>query len=76
MGCSLLLAGRTVDHLLDRCPDPDVGLAGSKNIQALKLHYGKWAALLAGLRQQLGLSSGDRPDVDLVDCTIVLRPVA
>ena len=40
----------------------------------LKLHYEGWVSLPAALRQQLGLSSGDRLDVDLVDGTIVLRP--
>jgi AbrB family looped-hinge helix DNA binding protein len=42
----------------------------------LKLHYEGWVSLPAVLRQQLGLNSGDRLDVDLVDGTIVLRPAA
>jgi AbrB family looped-hinge helix DNA binding protein len=42
----------------------------------LKLHYEGWVALPAGLCQQLGLKSGDRLGVDLVDGTIMLRPVA
>ena len=42
----------------------------------LKLHYQGWVALPAALRQQLGLNSGDRLEVDLVDGTIVLRPAA
>ena len=42
----------------------------------LKLHYEGWVSLPAVLRQQLGLNSGDRLEVDLVDGTIVLRPAA
>ena len=42
----------------------------------LKLHYEGWVSLPAALRQQLGLNSGDRLDVDLIDGTIVLRPAA
>ena len=42
----------------------------------LKLHYEGWVLLPAVLRQQLGLNSGDRLEVDLVDGTIVLRPAA
>ena len=42
----------------------------------LKLHYEGWVALPAALRQRLGLNSGDRLEVDLVDGTIVLRPAA
>ena len=42
----------------------------------LKLHYEGWVSLPAALRQQLGLNSGDRLEVDLVDGTIVLRPAA
>jgi AbrB family looped-hinge helix DNA binding protein len=40
----------------------------------LKLHYDGWIALPAGLRQALGLSSGDRLDAELVDGALVLRP--
>ena len=40
----------------------------------LKLHYDGWLLLPAALRRQLGLNSGDRLDVQLVDGTIVLRP--
>ena len=39
----------------------------------LKLHYDGWLLLPAALRRQLGLNSGDRLDVELVDGTIVLR---
>ena len=42
----------------------------------LKLHYEGWVSLPAVLRQQLGLNSGDRLEVDLVNGTIVLRPAA
>ena len=42
----------------------------------LKLHYDGWVALPAAVRQQLGLSSGDKLDVALVDGTIVLRLAA
>ena len=42
----------------------------------LKLHYEGWVSLPAALRQQLGLNSGDRLEVDLVDGAIVLRPAA
>ena len=40
----------------------------------LKLHYDGWIALTAGLRQALGLNSGDRITADLVDGALVLRP--
>ena len=40
----------------------------------LKLHYDGWLLLPAALRRQLGLNSGDRLEVQLVDGTIVLRP--
>lgn len=42
----------------------------------LKLHYEGWLALPAALRQKLGLNTGDRLDVDLVDGAIVLRPAS
>ena len=42
----------------------------------LKLHYDGWLALPAGLRQALGLNSGDRLEAELVDGTLVLRPVS
>ena len=42
----------------------------------LKLHYDGWVALPAAVRQQLGLNSGDKLDVALVDGTIVLRLAA
>jgi AbrB family looped-hinge helix DNA binding protein len=41
----------------------------------LKMHYEGWISLPAALRQQLGLHSGARLDVQLVNDTIVLRPV-
>ena len=40
----------------------------------LKLHYDGWLLLPAALRRQLGLNSGDRLEVQLVDGAIVLRP--
>ena len=39
----------------------------------LKLHYEGWLALPAGLRQKLGLKSGDQLEAELVRGTIVLR---
>ena len=42
----------------------------------LKLHYDGWLSLPAGLRQALGLNSGDRLEAELVDGALVLRPVA
>ena len=42
----------------------------------IKLHYDGWLALPAGLRQALGLNSGDRLVAELVDGALVLRPVA
>ena len=42
----------------------------------LKLHYDGWIALPIGLRQTLGLNSGDRIEADLVDGALVLRPAA
>ena len=41
---------------------------------SLKVHYDGWIALPAGLREALGLSSGDRVDAELVDGALVLRP--
>jgi AbrB family looped-hinge helix DNA binding protein len=42
----------------------------------LKLHYEGWLALPAGLRQKLGLKSGDRLEAELAQGAIVLRPAA
>ena len=42
----------------------------------LKLHYDGWLVLPTGLRQKLGLKSGDRIDAELVDGSLVLRPAA
>jgi bifunctional DNA-binding transcriptional regulator/antitoxin component of YhaV-PrlF toxin-antitoxin module len=42
----------------------------------LKVHYDGWLSLPAGLRQKLGVGSGDRLEADLVDGAIVLRPAA
>ena len=39
----------------------------------LKLHHEGWLALPTGLRQKLGLKSGDRLEAELVRGTIVLR---
>jgi AbrB family looped-hinge helix DNA binding protein len=41
----------------------------------LKVHGEGWIAVPSGLRQQLGLSSGDRLEAHLVDGAIVLRRV-
>jgi AbrB family looped-hinge helix DNA binding protein len=43
-------------------------------MSTLKLHYEGWLALPAGLRQKLGLKSGDRLEAELVSGTIMLRP--
>jgi AbrB family looped-hinge helix DNA binding protein len=40
----------------------------------LKLHYEGWLTLPTGLRQKLGLKSGDQLEAELVRGTIVLRP--
>jgi AbrB family looped-hinge helix DNA binding protein len=40
----------------------------------LKVHYEGWISLPAALRRELGLSSGDRLEVHLVDGAIMLRP--
>ena len=40
----------------------------------LKMHYEGWISLPSGLRQQLGLHSGTRLDVQLVNGAIMLRP--
>ena len=40
----------------------------------IKLHYEGWVSLPSGLRRKLGLNSGDRLEVNLVNGTIVLRP--
>ena len=42
----------------------------------LKLPYEGWVSLPAALRQQLGLNSGDRLDVELVNGTIMLGVTA
>ena len=42
----------------------------------LKLHYDGWLALPAGLREKLGLKSGDRLEAELIGGTLVLRPAA
>jgi AbrB family looped-hinge helix DNA binding protein len=40
----------------------------------LKVHYEGWIALPSDLRRELGLSSGDRLEVQLVEGAIVLQP--
>src|SRR3954447_2788945 len=40
----------------------------------VKLHYEGWVSLPSGLRQKLGLKSGDRLEADLVNGVIMLRP--
>jgi antitoxin component of MazEF toxin-antitoxin module len=42
----------------------------------LKLHYDGWISLPASLCQALGLSSGDRLEIELVDGALALRPLA
>ncbi len=42
----------------------------------LKLHYEGWLALPAAFRQKLGLSTGAALEAELVDGTIVLRPLS
>src|SRR4051794_26178011 len=39
----------------------------------LKLYYDGWLALPAGLRQKLGLDTGDRLEVELIDGALMLR---
>src|SRR5687767_172078 len=41
----------------------------------LKLHYEGWLALPTGLRQKLGLKSGDQLEAELISGTIVLRRI-
>ena len=56
--------------------DP-AGIPGRRAaMPTLKLHYDGWLSLPAGLRQALGLNSGDRLEAELVDGALVLRPVA
>jgi AbrB family looped-hinge helix DNA binding protein len=43
-------------------------------MSTLKLHYEGWLALPAGLRQKLGLKSGDRLEAELAGGAITLRP--
>ena len=43
-------------------------------MSTLKLHYDGWLVLPAGLRRALGLESGDRLQVELMDGAIVLQP--
>jgi AbrB family looped-hinge helix DNA binding protein len=43
-------------------------------MSTLKLHHEGWLALPAGLRQKLGLKSGDRLEAELAGGTIMLRP--
>ena len=43
-------------------------------MRMIKLHYDGWLALPTGMREALGLSSGNRVEVELVDGTLVLRP--
>jgi hypothetical protein len=42
----------------------------------LKLYYGGWLALPAALCRTLGVGTGDRLEVELVDSTLRLRPAA
>jgi AbrB family looped-hinge helix DNA binding protein len=42
-------------------------------VPTTKLYYDGWLALPAGLREKLGLTTGDRLDVELVDGAVVLR---
>ena len=42
----------------------------------LKLHYDGWLMLPVALRQALGLNSGDRLEIELVDGTLKLHPVS
>ena len=41
----------------------------------VRMNYNGWLALPAALRQKLGLSTGDQLDLEVVDGTIVLRPL-
>jgi bifunctional DNA-binding transcriptional regulator/antitoxin component of YhaV-PrlF toxin-antitoxin module len=50
-------------------------LRKSRTMSTLKLHYEGWLALPVGLRQKLGLKSGDRLEAELAGGTIMLRPL-
>src|SRR4051794_6973035 len=39
----------------------------------LKLYYDGWLALPAGLRQELGLDTGDRLEIEVIDGALMLR---
>ena len=61
-----------------RRPSPDwpaTSAFSGRNSCDFKLHYDGWLVLPAGLRRTLDLNSGDRLVAELVDGTIVLRPV-
>jgi bifunctional DNA-binding transcriptional regulator/antitoxin component of YhaV-PrlF toxin-antitoxin module len=45
-------------------------------LPTLKLHYDGWLTLPAGLRQALGLKTGDRLVAELADGALMLRPVS
>lgn len=47
-----------------------------QEMKSIKLHYDGWLSLPASLCQELGLSSGDHVEADLVDGAIVLRPAS
>src|SRR4051812_12256473 len=56
-----------------RSPPCPQHLGKATTMATLKLHYEGWLALPAGLRQKLGLKSGDQLEAELVRGTIVLR---
>jgi AbrB family looped-hinge helix DNA binding protein len=43
-------------------------------MSTVRLNYDGWLALPATVRQRLGLTTGDRLDLELVDGAITLRP--
>ena len=43
-------------------------------MSTVRLNYDGWLALPAAVRQRLGLITGDRLDLELVDGVITLRP--
>ena len=40
----------------------------------IQLHYDGWLSVPADVRQNLGIATGDRLDIELKDGTILLRP--
>jgi AbrB family looped-hinge helix DNA binding protein len=45
-------------------------------VPQVQLHYDGWLTLPAAVRQKLGLSTGDRLEIELADGAVLLRPAA